>query len=50
MYAAISRFLPEQIRDRFVHLGPAAAPLAAEPAVEPLPQVDIGARVRAAWR
>ena len=50
MYGAISRFLPESIRDRFVHLGPAAAPLAAERPVESLPQADIGARVRAAWR
>ena len=50
LYAAISRFIPESIRDRFVHLGPAAASVAAEPATPALPSVDIGARVRAAWR
>ncbi len=59
LYAAISRFLPEQIRDRFVHIAPdralaasppdASAGLAgvAPPAIGP---VDLGARVRAAWR
>jgi len=50
MYGAISRFLPESIRDRFVHLGPAAAPAAAEAEAAALPPVDIGARVRASWR
>ena len=50
MYGAISRFLPESIRDRFVHFGPAAAPAAAEAEAAALPPVDIGARVRASWR
>ena len=50
VYAAISRFLPESIRDRFVHLGPAAAPAELEPAASASPPVDIAARVRAAWR
>ena len=50
LYAAISRFLPESIRDRFVHLGPAAAAPAAEPAQPAVAPVDLGARVRAAWR
>ena len=50
VYAAISRFLPEAIRDRFVHLGPAAAEPVAEAAAPSLPVVDIGARVRAAWQ
>ena len=52
VYAAISRFLPEEIRDRFVHIGPDAA--AGSPAEDsrggPAPTaVDLGARVRAAW-
>jgi len=51
LYAAISRFLPEEVRDRFVHLGPEAAAPAAEPAALPrVSPIDIGARVRAAWR
>jgi DNA helicase-2/ATP-dependent DNA helicase PcrA len=50
VYAAISRFLPESIRDRFVHLGPAAAPAETERAAATLSPIDIGARVRAAWR
>ena len=34
LYAAISRFLPESIRDRFVHLGAASAAAAAEAAAD----------------
>jgi len=51
MYAAISRFLPESIRDRFVHIAAesAAAPAADQSAPARAP-VDLGARVRAAWR
>ena len=50
MYAAISRFIPEEIRDRFVHLGASPGTALVEPAVPALPAVDIGARLRAAWR
>jgi len=50
LYAAISRFLPEAIRDRFVHLGPDATAPVPEPAVPVMAPVDIAARVRAAWR
>ena len=48
MYAAISRFLPESIRDRFVHLGPAGARRRSRPAAAVPTPVDIGARVRVA--
>ena len=50
LYAAISRFLPEAVRDRFVHLGPDATAPVPEPAVPVMAPVDIAARVRAAWR
>jgi len=51
MYAAISRFLPESIRDRFVHIaGESAAAPAADQAAPASAPVDLGARVRAAWR
>jgi DNA helicase-2/ATP-dependent DNA helicase PcrA len=50
LYAAISRFIPESIRDRFVHLGPAAPSAVVDPAAVALAPVDIAARVRAAWR
>jgi DNA helicase-2/ATP-dependent DNA helicase PcrA len=50
VYAAISRFLPEAVRDRFVHLGPHAAAPLAEAAAPVLASIDLGARVRAAWR
>jgi len=50
LYAAISRFLPEAVRDRFVHLGPDAAEPVPEPAAPVMAPVDIAARVRAAWR
>jgi len=50
LYAAISRFLPEAIRDRFVHLGPQAVAPVPDAASPALPAVDIGARVRAVWR
>ncbi len=54
VYAAISRFLPESIRDRFVHLTPGDVEAAAiEPQGAPpvaVAGVDLAARVRAAWR
>jgi DNA helicase II / ATP-dependent DNA helicase PcrA len=52
VYAAISRFLPEAIRDRFVHIAPDAAKPTDEDAkgVAAPPAVDLGARVRAAWQ
>ena len=52
MYAAISRFLPEAIRDLFVPLGPETARAAVPPvpATPITPAIDLGARVRAAWR
>ncbi|MEO5881441.1 MAG: ATP-dependent helicase [Caldimonas sp.] len=49
LYAAISRFLPEAIRDRFVHLVATPGAPTAEPAVPAMAPVDIGARVRGAW-
>ncbi|MCE9659792.1 MAG: ATP-dependent helicase [Burkholderiales bacterium] len=51
VYAAISRFLPESIRDRFVQLAPETpAPAAGVAVAAALAPVDLGARVRAAWR
>ena len=51
VYAAISRFLPESIRDHFVHLVPGEAEGArdARDEVATRAALDIGARVRAAW-
>jgi DNA helicase-2/ATP-dependent DNA helicase PcrA len=51
VYAAISRFLPEAIRDRFVQLGAdgSGAMASADPIAPALAPVDLGARVRAAW-
>ena len=53
VYAAISRFLPESIRDRFVHLTPGSvAAAASRPQIEGATAitVDLAARVRSAWR
>ncbi len=50
VYASISRFIPESIRDRFEHIAPQAAAIAcieAEPTGRP---IDLAARVRSAWR
>ena len=49
VYASISRFIPESVRDRFVDVGPAAPP-AVEEAAPTLPAADIAARIRATWR
>jgi DNA helicase-2/ATP-dependent DNA helicase PcrA len=64
LYAAISRFVPESVRDRFEHVGPAAPcatamasatasgisdPASASATAPPAP-VDLGARLRSAWR
>ena len=52
VYAAISRFVPESIRDRFAHITPDSA----EASVGAAPDrgaagaaVDLAARVRSAW-
>ncbi len=53
VYAAISRFLPESIRDRFVHLTPGSvAAASSRPQIEVATAVtvDLAARVRSAWR
>ena len=53
VYAAISRFLPESIRDRFVHLTPGSVKAASSrPQIEgeTAITVDLAARVRSAWR
>ncbi len=50
VYASISRFVPEAIRDRFEHVVPQApTPACIEPATA-IPPVDLAARVRSAWR
>ncbi|HWK83279.1 MAG TPA: ATP-dependent helicase [Caldimonas sp.] len=50
VYASISRFVPEAIRDRFEHVVPQAPmPACVEPATATGP-VDLAARVRSAWR
>ena len=52
VYAAISRFLPESLHDRFVHLTPGretAGACAARVEVGMQAPIDIGARVRSAW-
>jgi len=50
VYASISRFLPESIRDRFEHVAPAApdAAMQLSPAL-PVDACDRGARLRSAW-
>ncbi|MEO8925415.1 MAG: 3'-5' exonuclease, partial [Caldimonas sp.] len=52
VYASISRFLPESIRDRFAHCGPVAPGVvsAALPALPSTETCDLGARLRSAWR
>ena len=53
VYASISRFLPEAIRDRFVHLTPVAIDPAGDDArmsSATTVRVDLAARVRSAWR
>ena len=53
VYASISRFLPEAIRDRFVHLTPGAIDPAGDDArmsSATTVRVDLAARVRSAWR
>jgi DNA helicase-2/ATP-dependent DNA helicase PcrA len=53
VYAAISRFLPESIRDRFVHLTAGSVEASSwRPQVEvaATATVDLAARVRSAWR
>jgi len=62
LYAAISRFLPESVRDHFEHVGPALScadddvSSPAAHAVLPVsvekepPAIDLGTRLRAAWR
>jgi DNA helicase-2/ATP-dependent DNA helicase PcrA len=51
LYASISRFLPESIRDRFEHEGP-SAPVALAPTEPRAPEAeacDLGTRLRSAW-
>jgi DNA helicase-2/ATP-dependent DNA helicase PcrA len=50
VYASISRFLPESIRDRFEHVGPAVATDVPVSAASSAPVCDLGARLRSAWR
>ncbi|MDQ2735141.1 MAG: ATP-dependent helicase, partial [Pseudomonadota bacterium] len=49
VYASISRFLPESIRDRFAHCVP-ASPGIDNAALPSSDTCDLGARVRSAWR
>ncbi|MEP7302974.1 MAG: ATP-dependent helicase [Caldimonas sp.] len=53
LYAAISRFVPESIRDRFVHLSPGSAeatPAGRRETGVAAPAFELGARIRAAWQ
>ena len=53
VYAAISRFVPESIRDRFVHIMPGSVEAACAATSDDGPAgavVDLAARVRSAWR
>ena len=52
LYAAISRFLPPEMHDRFDHVRPTTAGiLEGDVAASPPPvPVDIRAKLRAAWR
>jgi DNA helicase-2/ATP-dependent DNA helicase PcrA len=52
LYASISRFLPDAIRDRFEHVVPAPVRAEAEPPgpADGAQACDLGARLRSAWR
>ena len=53
VYAAISRFVPESVRDRFVHIVPGGETEGAcgvRDEVAATTTLDVGARVRSAWR
>ena len=49
VYASISRFLPESMRDRFEHLSPFAAPAPSSTMAGAEAVHDLSARLRSAW-
>jgi DNA helicase-2/ATP-dependent DNA helicase PcrA len=50
MHALVTRFIPEALHDRFREIVPFAAAAPAVPiAAEPLPAIDLAARIRARW-